>query len=96
MAEKTFYDILRKANETHLCRGKMYNNTYHEHGKIMAAIFPDGITLITEEDFKRFSLFNIIIAKLHRYSKSFSKGGHEDSIHDAGVYSFMLEEVDSR
>jgi hypothetical protein len=34
--------------------------------------------------------------KLSRYAANFEKGGHQDSVHDLGVYSFLLEDFDDR
>ena len=54
------------------------------------------MTLETAEDFARFHDFQQIVAKLNRYAKSFSDGGHLDSIHDAGNYAKLLEAQDRR
>jgi hypothetical protein len=91
---KSFKQICYEALDLHYDNSKKYENAYKEHGNIMKAIFPNGIELKTADDFCRYSLFDIIISKLHRYSKNFLDGGHQDSIRDAGVYALMLEEVD--
>ena len=91
---KSFKRIVEEAAALHTVRSREYGEAYKDHGKIMMEFFPDGITLDSPSDFARFSLFNMIISKMHRYSKSFHSGGHQDSIRDAGVYAHMLEEVD--
>ena len=87
-------EILAEAAKTYRERSDMYPGTYYDHGKIMKVFFPEGLKLDTVEDFNRFGLFHELVKKLHRYSKSREDGGHQDSIHDLGVYAFMLEELD--
>ena len=85
---------LKKAAETYKERNKVYGNTYKRHGGVAAALFPNGVALRTAEDHNRFAALTLIIGKLTRYATNFEKGGHADSIHDLGVYAFMLEELD--
>lgn len=88
-------DKLKKAIKTTEERGKVYGHDGSEvTGRAIAMLFPDGLTLKTPNDFARFAIFNMIMAKVGRYAKNFSKGGHQDSVHDIGVYSFILEELD--
>ena len=61
---------------------------------LMCALFPNGIVLKTPEDHNRFGVLTMIASKLNRYCNNFESGGHADSIHDLGVYAFMLEELD--
>jgi len=93
---KTFESILLDAIQTHKDRGAVYGDNYLEqHGKVMAALFPLGLQLIGAEDFNRFGTLNMIVSKLTRYANNLRKDNtHIDSLHDMGVYSFMLEEVD--
>ena len=86
---------LKKAAETYAERNKVYGNTYKRHGQVAAALFPDGVTLKTVDDHNRFGVLTLVIGKLTRYCTNFSTGGHADSIHDLGVYAFMLEELDA-
>lgn len=91
----TVPELLDKARATFNEKSKEYGSSYKQHGDIMKALFPDGITLCDPEDFKRFGLLQSVIGKLHRYCKAFDKGfTHIDSIHDIGVYAFMLEATD--
>ena len=59
----------------------------------MKALFPNGIELKTVEDYNRFGVINMIVAKLTRYSQNWPKT-HQDSLHDLGVYAFILESLD--
>jgi hypothetical protein len=83
--------ILEAALETFKERNKTYGNSADMHGNVMEALFPNGISIVGAEGFQRFSLLNLKITKLVRYCNNFEQGGHLDSIHDDGVYSFMLE-----
>lgn len=87
-------DLMQEAMETFRERGKVYGKNYYQFGDVMCAIFPDGLEAKTVQDWRRLGVLVQIVGKLTRYSNNFSKGGHQDSIHDTGVYSFMLEELD--
>jgi len=92
----TVIEILEKAAATFKDRNGQYGSAYIKQGDVLAAMFPDGLTLKTPDDFRRFCLFAMIIGKMNRYSEALYRGGiHLDSVHDAGVYAFMLESVDS-
>jgi hypothetical protein len=58
-------------------------------------MFPEGLTLKTEEEFNRFAIFLQIIHKNSRYANSMLSGGHADSLDDITVYAQMLREFDS-
>lgn len=79
---------------TYLERNKQYGNSYHKFGEIMMALFPNGLELRSKEDFNRYGVIFMMISKINRYTQHPDKG-HLDSAHDLGVYSFMLEELDS-
>lgn len=86
--QKEAYDIYNQRN-------KIYKDAYkNSSGKIKKIFFPDGITLETEKDFNRWSLFNHIISDLCRYAMTFKEGGHRDSLIDAINYASMLIEID--
>ena len=76
-------------------RNKEYGDAFIIVGKVMNSIFPNGVNLESEEDFRRFHLFEWMIGKIVRYAQNFEKGGHEDSIKDAMVYASMLAFEDS-
>ena len=72
-------------------RGKTYGDNYRRIGQVMAALFPDGVTLRTPEEFLEWSLFDLLVVKLTRLAVTDLR--HIDSIHDIGVYAAMLESV---
>ena len=74
-------------------RNALYKDNYKRFGDLMMALFPEGLTVKTRDEWNRICIFMMISSKLTRYAANFEKGGHEDSIHDAGVYSAMLEEL---
>lgn len=93
MTTKRADALIHNALETFIERRAVYGDSYIKHAQVMAKMFPDGIKLDTEVDFARWSVFNLIMIKMVRYAKDFSNP-HQDSIHDAGVYCFVQEELD--
>ena len=91
---KTAYKFLLDAAALYAERNAVYGNNWIRFGKAMAACFPDGVTLKSEDDFARFQLFSIQMAKQTRYANNWDKGGHADSSGDITVYSAMLSAVD--
>ena len=85
---------LKAAAELFEQRDREYGSVYKDYGKLMAAYFPNGLTLQTESDFARFGIFNMICSKTNRYAFNFNKGGHKDSLEDTTVYAQMLRELD--
>ncbi len=75
-------------------RGKVYGDDYKHIGDMLMAVFPRGLTLSTPEEFRRFSMFNLMAVKLARYGQNMKRGGHADSLDDVAVYSQMLRETD--
>lgn len=90
MAKKT-EDIMRDALATHIDRQRTYNSGHRRQGAALAALFPDGLTLKTPEDFAHFMLFDMVMVKVTRYADHFETGGHQDSARDLQVYAAMLE-----
>jgi hypothetical protein len=84
---------IAEALETFKERNKVYGDNYLTHGTVMKALFPNGVDLKTEKEYNRFGIVNMMVAKLTRYCQSWP-AAHQDSIHDLGVYSFMLESLD--
>lgn len=91
---RTAAELLAAKAALYAERNKLYGDNYKRHGLVMAALFPNGVTLHTVEDHNRFGLITQIISKLTRYTNQFTQGGHEDSLRDLQVYGAMLEEVD--
>jgi hypothetical protein len=83
-------ELLDLCKETYAERSSEYGDSYIVIGNALNAIFPEGVELKTEEDFRRFHLFAWTVGKLVRYSQCWSIGGHRDSLHDAIVYMAIL------
>ena len=94
MKQKTAQDFIEEALKTYKERNKTYGDNYYKFGKVMKELFPNGLTLQGEADFNRFGVLYMIVAKVSRYANQFKSGGHQDSIHDLGVYAFIQEELD--
>jgi hypothetical protein len=80
--------LLEQMRRTHQQRGTLYKENYIALGKIMVAMFPNGLTLNTEEDFVRFDFLNHVIGKVTRFAQADLR--HVDSVMDASVYGAML------
>ena len=91
--KKTAPDILEEASKTFAERHKLYGPNYRKFGRVMTSMFPNGLELKTEDDFNRFNMFTQVVGKMTRYGECMTRGGHQDSAHDAIVYSAMLEEM---
>jgi hypothetical protein len=87
-------EYLSAASDTFCEKRKQYGNNYRVLGKVMSAMFPDGLTIKTETDWNRIHLFLLSMVKKTRYANNYEKGGHEDSIIDDIVYLAMLHEID--
>jgi hypothetical protein len=79
-------------------RNAIYGDNYLAFGAMMAAMFPDGLSIAEgdTDSFNRLGIFVQCLAKVSRYAVSLTSGGHEDSAHDLMVYGAMLEEVTAR
>jgi len=75
-------------------KNSLYGDSYKQAGKILAAIFDDGIEIESEKDFNRFCIYVHIITKLLRYSNNFFKEPDPDHMKDIAVYATMLLELD--
>ena len=86
-------DLMGEAIKTFEERHKLYGKTYDQYGYVMEMIFPHGIELKSIDDFRRMGVLNMIVSKILRYANNWDKP-HKDSIHDLGVYAFILESID--
>lgn len=91
---KTVPERLAALGDIYKERNLIYKDNYKHYGKVLLAIFPNGINLQTEEEFNRFALLLHIIDKMTRYANSFHQGGHQDSLDDVSIYAQMLREYD--
>lgn len=89
MTEKTAA-ILQEAATTFKERGGVYKDNHQRVGAVLAALFPDGITLMTEDEHERFALIMLNAVKMTRDAVAWPNG-HQDSLRDMIVYSAMLE-----
>lgn len=85
---------LRESAKLMKGRDEQYGRAYKKAGPIMKAFFPDGVRLVTEEDFARFMAFQNCVAKMNRYSENmgYGKAGHLDSADDLINYAAILRE----
>lgn len=72
-------------------RNKVYGDNYKRVGAVMSALFPDGVSLKTADDYNAWHLFELMIVKLTRFANT--NMTHKDSIHDAAVYAAMVESL---
>ncbi|QDH49635.1 haloacid dehalogenase [Pantoea phage Kyle] len=82
-------DVLEEAAATFRERNAVYKDNALVVGKVMAALFPNGVELKTQEDYNMWHLFELLIVKLTRFTNSGLT--HQDSILDLTVYAAMLE-----
>ena len=93
MTTKSVPELLRACATTYEERNKLYGDNYKKFGRVMEAMFPEGLTLRSIQDFNRYGIFVQCASKLMRYAEKLNKGGHQDSAHDLSVYAAMLEEL---
>jgi len=96
MKKSALTEVIMEANDLFAERDKQYGNAFEKSGSILQTLFPEGVTLKTESDFRRYNLLGMVTAKLMRYASNFEKGGHADSIQDAAVYCHMLDYTDRK
>jgi hypothetical protein len=92
---KTADEYLAEASETFKAKNAEYGTNYLRVGAAMAAMFPDGVTLRTADDWNRMHIFLLAVVKKTRYATNWEKGGHADSVRDETVYNAMLESIDA-
>ena len=93
MTTPTVPELLRAAAATYEERNAVYKDNYKRIGAIFCEMFPEGLSVNTPEEWNRLFLLVQSVSKVTRYASQFSFGGHLDSVHDAIVYSAMLEEL---
>lgn len=86
-------EIFDSMKATFAERNKAYGDSYRQMGPVMTAIFPNGLTIHTSDEWRRFGALFMIICKAVRYAEAFKTGGHVDSAHDSAVYSAILEQL---
>lgn len=87
---KNAADILTEMAATYRERNAVYGDNFRMVGKLMAVLFPNGVPAeVLHSD--QFHLFELKLVKLSRFA--ISGLTHQDSIHDDGVYSAMIEQI---
>jgi hypothetical protein len=75
--------------QTFKVKNSRYGDNWAIVGKVFVALYPNGLTLKTEEDWVLFHWMSWKIGKLTRFTQT--KHTHLDSIHDDAVYTAMIE-----
>jgi hypothetical protein len=75
-------------------RNRQYGDNYKNIGTVMHAMYPDGLTVNTPEEWTRLMLQVHRVTKETRYASNFGRGGHADSLADLSVYAQMAAETD--
>jgi len=91
---KTAEAYLREGADLYEERSAIYGNNWLLIGKMLEALFPEGVTLKTADDWNRMHLFIQMMTKVTRYSACWKEGGHVDSSLDLTVYTSMLHALD--
>jgi hypothetical protein len=76
-------------------RRASYGPSEQRFADMMVAMFPDGLTLTTHQDWVRYGIFHQLVSKLSRYCKDFHHP-HLDSSHDFVGYGSMLAAEDRK
>lgn len=84
-------ETLRGMADGFLSKNGQYKNNSEVTGNVLAALFPNGVTLRTAQDHEMWHLFNLIIVKLTRFTNSGLR--HQDSIFDQAIYTAMVEQL---
>jgi len=82
-------EVLDGMSITFLNRHEIYGDNYLQIGRVLEAMFPDGITIKTADDHNRHHAFLMMVVKITRLASSGIN--HQDSAHDCAVYGAMLE-----
>jgi hypothetical protein len=90
----TAADKLEAMAQTFRERNAVYGDNFLRLGNAMHAMFPQGLTVASPADWTRLYFFMLQQVKQSRYATNFTKGGHQDSVHDTAVYAALLEAFD--
>lgn len=87
-------DCMLSALSTFEVRNAIYKDDYKNYGAVLLALFPRGIPeILTKGDASRLGILHMMVSKLSRYCNAWEQN-HTDSVHDLGVYCFLMEELD--
>lgn len=82
--------ILDNMADTFRRRNAVYGDNFRMVAKLVKVLFPDGVPpelVVTDQ----WHLFELKLVKISRFA--ISNLTHQDSIHDDGVYSAMIESI---
>ena len=92
---KTAADFLEAGAATNRERSALYGESASRVGRVLEALYPTGVRLLTQQDHNRFRFIVQIVDKLCRYTGQWPRP-HADSLLDLSVYAAMLNEEDHR
>lgn len=74
-------------------RNAVYKDNFRMYGRLMEALFPDGLQSVDQQDHNKDHLFMLAMVKLTRYVINY-RVGHKDSLDDMIVYLSMIAALD--
>lgn len=95
----TVQEVLSSAIDLHKLKSGRdnYNGNEIRFGEVMDALYPDGLTIKGKEDWIKYGIFHMMVAKILRLSNTVFRGETEDSAEkrfdnamDSVVYSAMM------
>ena len=98
MSEKKIMTVderLHAAADLFKQRNAAYGDNYRTIGPVLAAMYPNGLTIKTEGEWQRLFTIVMSVMKTTRYAQNISKGGHADSLEDLSVYAQMGNYTDA-
>ena len=96
MDERFVPKKLRGLADLYAERNDEYGDSYRIFGKLMDAMFPNGITIKGVRFWNRLGIFMQIVWKIVRFRAAFEAGRpQDDSLADTAVYAAMLWELES-
>jgi hypothetical protein len=86
----TAADVLESMAKTFASRNAIHDDAYKKITEMIKILFPNGISqeLILSYEWR---IFELILVKIARFASSGLT--HQDSIHDNGVYSAIMESI---
>jgi hypothetical protein len=88
-------EILALAANTFRERNAMARDNYKVVGRLLEALFPEGLKVESAHDWERLNILLSILGKLTRYTQSWKEGGHEASLLDIPTYAAILAMIDA-
>lgn len=80
---------LQRAIDTLMDRQRNYGDAYPRSAEVMRVLLPEGVTLRTQDDFRMFMMFSILVGKITRFAASGLRD--LDSVHDLINYAAFCE-----